>query len=75
MKQLSNGNLLTCSMDNSFKVWNLKNEKLVFTVNETLDGHLDWVTDFVQLEAGNASLLATSSFDKTIKVWKIEYDD
>jgi WD40 repeat protein len=72
MTLLSNGYMATGSYDNTFKIWDLNKQLLLFTGNETIGGHSDWVTDLVEFNLNqNESYLATSSFDKSIKIWKL----
>ena len=47
------------------QVWDIKNEKYI----KTWDGHRDIITAFCALSDG---LLASSSYDGTVKIWNIE---
>jgi WD40 repeat protein len=62
------------SEDNSIKVWTTQNAQPNLFLNlHTLDkargGHSNWVSSMTQIE--NTQLLASGSFDTTIKVWNV----
>jgi WD40 repeat protein len=60
---LPDGNLATASEDKSIKIWNMKNNECL----KTLNGHTDLVFGTVILDNG---LLVSASRDKTIRIWQ-----
>ncbi len=59
---LQNGNLASGAWDNSIKIWNTVENKLI----ATLKGHTGWIYCLTVLQNG---CLASGSQDKTIKIW------
>jgi len=62
------------SEDNAIKIWTTQNAQPNLFLNlHTLDkargGHSNWVSSMTQIE--NTQLLASGSFDTTIKVWNV----
>jgi WD40 repeat protein len=69
--QLSNGRLVSASEDRSVRVWDLNKRLCV----QTLLGHQNWILSMRVLREFNdddIDLFATSSVDKTIKIWNEE---
>ena len=62
---LPNGNLVSCSEDETLKVWDLDGGECL----QTLTGHSDSVECLVLLNNGH---VASCSCDETIKIWNIE---
>lgn len=62
---LKNGNLVSGSLDETIKIWNLKNGLCVCT----LTGHDDAITS---LELKNTGELISVSVDGIIKIWNLE---
>lgn len=60
---LSNGNLASCSADQTIKIWNLLDGSL----RKTLIGHTAFVYSLVKLSNGD---LVSCSSDKSIIIWK-----
>ena len=60
MKVLINGYLASASSD--LKIWNVDTEEVL----QTLSGHSVWIYNLVVFKNGN---LASSSADKTFKIW------
>jgi WD40 repeat protein len=65
--------LATCSWDNTVRLWLLSSDYSSATRVATLDksngGHSSWVYSVVFHPTANPPLLATSSHDKTVKIW------
>jgi WD40 repeat protein len=57
--------LLAVSSNDIIEIWNLKTE----TLKDTLGGHTDIIFGIKLLKA-SASIFASSSNDKTIRIWK-----
>ena len=62
--ELPNGNIASCSSDNTIKIWSLSSEQCLIT----LTGHQGTVWNMCLLRD---SRLASCSDDKTIKIWNI----
>lgn len=62
---LSNGLLVSCSLDEKIKIWNIERGDC----EKTLTGHTDGIECLLLLNDGN---LASGSRDKTIRIWNIE---
>ena len=62
--ELSNGNIASCSSDNTIKIWCLSSEQCL----QTLEGHKGTVLSLCQLKD---SRLVSCSEDKTIKIWSL----
>ena len=58
--------LASASHDNSIKIWNLTDKKLL----QTLSGHKDWVLGLSFSPDGKT--IASASVDKTVKLWNRE---
>ncbi|MEG5043386.1 nSTAND1 domain-containing NTPase [Microcoleus sp. B4-C1] len=58
--------LASASHDNTVKIWNLANKKLL----QTLTGHKDWVLGVSFSPDGQT--IASASVDKTVKLWNRE---
>ena len=56
---------MALSSNDLIEIWNLKTE----TLKSTLGGHTDLVFS-LKLLKGSASIFASSSNDKTIRIWK-----
>ena len=63
--ELSDGNLASCSSDNTIKIWSLSSEQCLYT----LLGHKSTVWSLCQLFDGR---LVSCSDDMTIKIWSLK---
>ena len=68
MTQLNNGQLASCSLDKTIKIWRLNAETGRWEYLYTLTGHRGGVWNMTQLNNGQLEL-ASCSDDKTIKIW------
>lgn len=59
------GSLATCSADRKIKLWSAEGKETA-----TLEGHKDWVTDVAFSPDGGS--LASSSHDRTAKIWDVK---
>ena len=65
--------IISSSLDNTIKVWQLYDEEPFFKCEHTLIGHTDYVNKVIWI---NDSNIMSISKDKTIKIWKgfVPYD-
>lgn len=66
--QLSNGDVASCSLDKTIKIWDGVTYELKKIVTD-VDPHSDYVNCIIQLTNG---MLISGSHDKRIKVWNLE---
>ena len=62
------------SEDNSIKIWTTQNSQPnlflnLYTLDNARGGHSNWVSSMIQIE--NTQLLASGSFDTSIKLWNV----
>lgn len=62
LARLSNGNLISGSLDSRIKIWDANTGQ----VHRELEGHTHEITQIIELNNGN---IASASQDKTINVW------
>ena len=66
LKLLSNGFYLAAGFNSGkIKIYNINNNGSLVS---TLTGHTDWVEDLALI---NSNLLASSSYDKTVRLWNL----
>jgi len=65
LKDLSNGNIASGSLDTTVKIWDLASGKC----KQTLKGHTHAIIVLEELSNG---YLASSALDKTIVIWNLE---
>jgi len=56
--------LISCSDDNTIKIWNLKSGRCL----KTLNNHKNWVTSILLIPN---NIFISGSYDKTIKIWRL----
>jgi WD40 repeat protein len=64
------GEIISGSDDNSIKIWDGKDFKLLKTLDENNGGHSNSVSS---LAISNNGIIASGSFDKSIKVWNQDF--
>ncbi len=67
LRLLENGNLISCSDDNTIKIW--RQTAGMWRLNQTLTGHTGGVTSLKVSLTGNP---ISGSRDKSIKIWDLE---
>ena len=63
--KLNSNEIISGSFDKTIKIWNLKEEKCI----KTLEGHTDGINNLIKL---NSNEIASCSNDKTIKIWNLK---
>ena len=66
LEQLESGELVSCSWDNTIKMWDLSEGTCI----RALVGHIDWVRS-IRINMQNNTLMSCSE-DKTIKTWDLK---
>jgi WD40 repeat protein len=61
--ELRNGNLVSCSFDNTIKMWDIETCECI----QTLTGHTNTIYELLILKNGN---IISGSDDKTIEIWE-----
>jgi len=68
--QLSSGGIAFSTLMRCIKIWDIDKDVCLKTIDQGL--HDAWISSLIELK--NSELLATSSWDKTIKIWDISQD-
>lgn len=77
---MKNGLIITASLDQTIKIWELKyeinntilkNKELNFTLLNTIEAHDDGISKLREIQINSTNLIASASYDKTIKIWNM----
>lgn len=65
--QLHDGKLMSCSRDNTVKIWDLDSEQVI----KTFQGHLDLVYEIMQLSDGR--IVSRAFYTSNLYIWNLSY--